>query len=272
MNRHRIIFFSIVIFSFIVCITFPSVAYAVDGFPGSTWGELSWEIPDRGKNDAILEGWLRQGIAWKTWRKETSSFQLNTYLTVRYKWDSEELDWNNYIGPGAGVAIDMYRPNGPLVSWGLEHTYQMNYRSGDKDPRSALFMNWFHWWDIQKKGYPGAAWGDLRWDVPNTGKSNVILGGWLRQGITLKHWEKTPNIFTLNPYARVRYKWDSQGLDWNNYVGPGAGISLDMDSDKGPLTSWGVEYNWEKNFQTGDDSYKVILYMRWYAWWDIKKK
>lgn len=271
MSRHRISFFSIVIFSFIGCIVFPSVVHAIEGFPGSTWGELRWEVPESSSNNAILEGWVRQGIAWKKWQKETASFKLISYLTARYKWDSEELDWNNYIGPGAGIAIDMYRPHGPFVSWGLEHIYQLNFRSGDNEPRSALYMNWFHWWDIQNKGYPGAAWGDFRYEVPNTGKSNMILEGWIRQGITLKRWERKPNTFTLNPNARVRYKWDSQGLDWNNYIGLGAGILLDMDSAKGPLMSWGVEYNWEKNFQTGDDSHKVIFYMRWYAWWDLKK-
>ena len=266
MKRHIFVVFAV------ICLALPSVGHALEGLPGSTWGDLHWEIPDSGDSNVILEGWIRQGIAWKKWRSGTASFQLNTYLTARYKWDSEGLDWNNYLGPGAGVAIEMYRPDGPLFSWGVEHIYQMNYRSSDQEPKTALFMNWYHWWDMGSGGYPGSTWGDLRWEIPNTGATNVILDGWIRQGIVWKRWEDGRTNFILNPYLKVRYKLDSEGLDWNNYVGPGAGLAIDMESPEGPLVSWGIEYSWEKNLQSGSDANRVELYMRWYAWWGLMRK
>jgi hypothetical protein len=170
-----------------------------------------------------------------------------------------------------GAAIDYYAPRWPIASWGIEYIQQQNYRSGDDNPYTALFMNWFHWWDIQNKGYPGTTWGDLRWEIPNSGTKNLILEGWVRQGITLKRWERGQTNFLLGPYGRIRYKWDSRGLDWNNYVAPGVGIALDMESGKGPLVSWGVEYSWQKNYRSGDDVHLVEVFMRWYAWWDLKK-
>jgi hypothetical protein len=266
MKRCIILLFSI------VCLTLPSVVHAIEGYPGSAWGDLHWEDSDSGNSNAILEGWVRQGISWKKWQKEKASFQLTTYITTRYKWDSEGFDWNNYIKPGAGVAVEMYNPSGPLVSWGAEHLYEINYRSGDNEGKTELYMNWYHWWDIHKKGYPGSTWGDLRWEIPNSGDDNVILDGWIRQGVTVKNWAQGNNTFLLDPYVKIHYKGDSEGLDWNNYIRPGVGIALDMENAKGPLMSWGIEYSWEKNLQTGDDAHRVEVYMRWYAWWDLKHK
>lgn len=263
----------IIIFLAILWLALPSVVGAIEGFPGSTWGDIYGEFPHPGDDNAILEGWVRQGVAWKRWERGPVSLLLNTYVTARYKWDSKGFEWNNYLGPGVGASIDMYVPDGPQISWGVEHIYQMNYRSANSTPYTALFMNWYHWWDIQKKKYPGSTWGDVRWEVPNSGDSNLILEGWIRQGIALKRWEKGSTTFVLNPFLTVRYKMDDQHLDWNNYIGPGGGIAIDMESPKGPLVSWGVEYTWEKRLRSGsEDNHRVDVFMRWYAWWDLKKK
>jgi hypothetical protein len=262
----------VIIFLTILWLALPKVVPAIEGLPGSTWGDLHGEFPHPGDSDAILEGWIRQGIGWKRWNKGTKSFLLNTYVTARYKWDSRGYDYNNYLGPGVGASIDMYAPEGPVISWGVEHIYQINYRSGDDQPYTALFMNWYYWWNIREKKYPGSTWGDLRYEVPNSGKSNLILEGWLRQGIVLKRWEKGRQTYVLNPYLGVRYKVDTEGFNWNNYLGPSVGIAVDMESAKGPLISLGVEYNWEKNLRSGPDINRVDVFMRWYAWWDLLKK
>ncbi|NJD55318.1 MAG: hypothetical protein FIA94_02815 [Nitrospirae bacterium] len=262
----------IIVLLIVACFVLPSFAHAIESLPGSTWGDLHAEFPDSGGSNAILEGWIRQGIGWKKWEKGSTSFLLNTYLTARYKWDSEGLDWNNYIGPGFGAAIEMSNPHGPLVSWGAEYIHEYDYRSNDENPYTALYMNWYHWWDLEGTKYPGSTWGDLRYEIPNGGDSNLILEGWIRQGITWKRWEREGRTYILNPYLKVKYKWDSEGLDWNNYISPGAGVALDMESPKGPLLSWGVEYSWENDFRSGDDVHKVEVFMRWYAWWDLKHK
>jgi hypothetical protein len=261
----------VVIFLSIVWLALPPAAPAIEGLPGSTWGEFHEELPHPGDSDAIFEGWIRQGVAWKRWERGRKSFLLNTYLTARYKWDSRGFEWNNYLGPGVGVSVDMYAPGGPSISWGVEHIYEMDYRSANSQPYTALFTNWYHWWDLREKNYPGSTWGDLRWQVPNSGSGNVILDSWIRQGIVLKRWERGRNTFVLDPFLRLRFKCDSEGLDWNNYVGPGAGIAVDMDSAKGPVMSWGIEYGWEKNLRSGGDIHRVNIFMRWYAWWDLKK-
>jgi len=264
----------IIVLLAVLWLVLPSPASAIDGFPGSTWGDLHWESPHPGENDVVLSGWVRQGIGWKRWEiGGDMSLTLDTYATVRYYADTHGFDWFNYFGPGGGVSLDLSAPHGPSVSAGAEYIHQMNFRSSTERPYAALYLNWYHWWDLHEKDYPGATWGDLRWEVPtNGGNDNLILEGWVKQGIVLKRWETGSTTYFIDPYVRVRYKYDSLGQNWNNYIGPGAGIALEIEKPDGPLVSFGAEYGWERDWKSGNDVNRIEVYMRWYAWWDLKKK
>jgi len=254
------------------CAASPPAALAIEGLPGSTWGDLHLDVPSSGSADLILEGWIRQGVAWARWGAGETDFLLQTYATLRYKWDSEGLDWNNYLGPGAGLALDLRAPGGPLVSWGVEYVHQWNDRSGGSQPYTAPFMNWYHWWEIRQRDWPGSTWGDLRWQIPNSGPSNLILQGWIRQGWVMSWWELGSQTFLLGPYLRLRYNVDSEGLSWNNTLGPGVGLAVDMDRPRGPLLSCGVEYSWEKALRAAGGVHRATVFVRWYAWWDLLGK
>lgn len=256
----------------IACLAGPRGAAAVDGFPGSTWGDLHLDLPHPGSADLVLEGWTRQGVAWTRWDAPAGRFLFQGYLTLRYKWDSEGLDWNNDLGPGAGLSLDYVAPGGPMVSGGLEWVYQWNFRSGTTQPYVAPFVNWFHRWELGRPTWPGSTWGDLRWELPTDGRSNLILQGWLRQGLVVATWASAEQTVLLDPYLRLRYGADTEGLEWNNYLGPGIGVALDLERPRWPLLSWGVEYGWEKNLRTSGDVHRVTLFMRWYTWWDLRGK
>lgn len=258
----------------VVWLALPSSAPAIEGLPGSTWGNIYEEFPHPGGNDTILNGWVRQGVAWKRWDMGgDTTLVLDTYATVRYYWDSRGFDWFNDFGPGGGVSLDLSAPSGPSISGGAEYIYQMNYTSGTQQPYTNLFLNWYHWWDIRENNFPGSTWGDLLWKIPtHHGENDVLLEGWIKQGIVLKRWQAGSQTFVLDPYVTARYRYDSLGLDWNNYIGPGGGIALEMESSNGPLLSWGVEYDYQKNISGGSNVNRIEAYMRWYAWWDLKKK
>ena len=120
----------------------------------------------------------------------------------------------------------------------------------------------------QAIGFRGSTWGELRYDIPKEGEENLLWSGWVKQGIDWKRWGNT----TLNTYATFRYKLDSQKYDWNNAIGPGAGISLDMYSPKGLILAVGAEYIWEKQLYDGGNYYqKTVIYMTWVGWWDFKR-
>jgi hypothetical protein len=116
-------------------------------------------------------------------------------------------------------------------------------------------------------GFRGSTWGDLRQEIPKDTDSNLILQGWVKQGVDWAKWGNT----TLNTYATLRYHVDTEKLDYNNSVGPGFGVSLEAYSSRGLVASWGIEYLWDRFFQTDRTDQKLVFYMGWYGWWDLKK-
>jgi hypothetical protein len=250
----------------------PSPARAVEGFPGSTWGDLYWELPSPGEADLVLEGWVRQGVAWKRWPIGAARLVLQTYGTLRYKWDSLGLDWNNHLGPGAGVAVDLTAPRFPIVTVGLEAVHQWNTRSSSTAPYAALFTDWYHAWDVRNGDWPGTTWGALRWEIPREGPDDLTLEGWARQGRMLHRWRRGQLSYLLSAAVRVRYKLDTLGLDWNNLVGPGAGLALDLGGLRGFQPAAGIEYAWEKNLTSPGAVHRVDLVVRWYGFWDLGRR
>lgn len=118
------------------------------------------------------------------------------------------------------------------------------------------------------EGLRGSTWGELYYEIPEKGDSNLILDTWVRQGVD---WVRWGDSLALNTYAIVRLKWDSEQIDWNNIFGPGIGVSLDLINREGINASWGVEYNWEQYYRSGESNHKVQIFMRWFGWWDLKK-
>ena len=116
-------------------------------------------------------------------------------------------------------------------------------------------------------GLRGQTWGELRQEVPKEGDSNLLLQGWIRQGVDWVKWDK----LTLNTYATLRYRADSEKYDFNNSVGPGLGIALEAYCPKGVVGSLGVEYIWDRFFEADRTDQKVVIYVNWYGWWDLKK-
>ena len=119
------------------------------------------------------------------------------------------------------------------------------------------------------EGYRGSTWGELRWDFPKKYDSNLLLSGWIKQGIDWKRWGENT---TLNTYATVRYKADTEQLDWNNTLEPGIGVAIETFTSKGLVGTFALEYLWEKRLtKSGLYDQKLVIYIGWYGWWDLKK-
>ncbi len=145
MNR-SCLFCSLLLF---LCAFVPTYVFAIDGFPGATWGELRWEIPTKGgEEDAILQGWIRQGVDLKRWSPST---HLYAYGTVRYSWDSKENSWWNDVAPGAGIALDTPLAKQFPITFGVEYVWDRFFVSPHTEQKVILYMNWFGWWDLGKK-------------------------------------------------------------------------------------------------------------------------
>lgn len=118
------------------------------------------------------------------------------------------------------------------------------------------------------EGLRGATWGQLYYDIPKEEDTeNLVIDGWIKQGVDWVKWGDT----SINTYAKLRYKWDSEGTEWNNLLGPTVGISLDAYVPTGLALSIGIEYTWESrvldDFNRMDQ--KATAYINWYGWWDL---
>jgi hypothetical protein len=118
------------------------------GLRGSTWGELRYDIPKEGEDNLIWDGWIKQGIDWKRWGNTT----LNTYATFRYKLDTQKYGWNNAVGPGLGISLDLYSPKGLIVTMGAEYIWERQlYNNGDYYQKTFIYLNWVGWWDLNRR-------------------------------------------------------------------------------------------------------------------------
>lgn len=123
-------------------------ASAFVGFRGATWGELRYQIPrEEGENNLLLDGWIRQGIDLAKWDNTT----LNTYATIRYRWDMEHTNWYNSLGPGVGVAFETFNAKGLVGSIGAEYIWEHFYEIDENDEKVVVFINWYGWWDLMKR-------------------------------------------------------------------------------------------------------------------------
>jgi hypothetical protein len=143
MSRRVFRLFLIVLFIAV----FSGSVHAIEGFPGSTWGELRWELPKDGENNLILRGWIEQGVDWTKW----GNLRLNTYVTVRYVLDSEKNDFNNSIGPGVGLAFSLIDKRGDQLKAGAEYIWDRFLESDRTEEKAVVFMKWYGWWDLKKK-------------------------------------------------------------------------------------------------------------------------
>ncbi|WP_306534002.1 hypothetical protein [Geobacter sp.] len=123
-------------------------AYAIEGYPGKTWGDLRHEMPISGdtKENTIFDSWIEQGVYWLKW----NDIMLNTYGIVRFKWDEQASPWNNTVGPGVGIALEKFFPQGLFVRTGVEFMFDQQYETGRTDTKGVVYLNWYGWWDLKK--------------------------------------------------------------------------------------------------------------------------
>jgi hypothetical protein len=131
----------------IVCFTVPSSALAIEGFPGSTWGGVWFQLPQHEDRNAIVSGWVEQGIAWKRW----GNIRLDTYARIGYGWDSENNGWANSLDPGVGVSLNIYSFKAVSMRTGIEYVWEWRYRDHETKQKAIAYISWYSSWDLMKR-------------------------------------------------------------------------------------------------------------------------
>jgi hypothetical protein len=143
MNRYRFLIF--LLFAFL-CIS-PFNAFAIEDYPGATWGVISAELRDHYGSDLSAGGWVEQGIIWTHWGRT----KLNTYARLNVSWDSERDDWANYFGPSVGVALEIRSFDWIGLRTGIEYNLEQRYTSGTTIHKGIAYISWYGMWNLKKK-------------------------------------------------------------------------------------------------------------------------
>lgn len=115
------------------------------GYSLSTWGQFSYpssqEIEERG--NAIVEGSIES--AADLW-KQGDVLVFSTFLSMAYKADTEEFDFNNEIEPSIGARLRLLVIEKGFIEFGAKFVNEYRFITRRSEPGSILFLNWAASW------------------------------------------------------------------------------------------------------------------------------
>lgn len=240
-----------------------SGATAIEGMPGSTWGNLTDSSSTVNCSGGM--GWINQGIDWTTL---PGGVVLNTFAEYRYRARSCQREYYDAQGPALGLelkkdflrlGVGYYRetmpsyPGGPRRS-ATSELYLAGYRAWDLVPAAGLRMP-------GATGLPGGIWFNLTHNINGlTGSSGM---GWVNQGI---NWFTLPGNIVFATFAEYRYRARSKLEDFYNVRGPAVGFELKQSEFR-----LGVNYSWQYYPVLEQRSSGLEAYLVWYIDWDLMK-
>ena len=250
---------SLLVFGLIVSL--PERAKAIEGLPGSTWGQASHDVDSLVGNGII--GYLNQGIDWTTL---PGGITFNTFAEFRYRLRSRNSDFYNAYGPTVGIELRK-----SVFKLGADYYWERFPDIPETDDKFQFYLGWYVDWDLKSKiqplrslsvrGFPGSTWGQVSHDVDSLVGNGTI--GYLNQGID---WITLPGGITFNTFAEFRYRLRSRNTEFYNAYGPAVGIEL-----KKSIFKLGADYYWERfpNIPVTDDKFQ--FYLTWYVDWDLMR-
>lgn len=242
-------------------------AFSLEGFPGSSWGELSHDV-DSYVGSGVM-GYVNQGIDWVTL---PGNVTLNTYVELRYRSRSRNNDFYDAWGPKVGLE---FRRSG--LALGVDYYWERFPKADPPDDRSdkvQYYLHWYYDWDLKPHvgrlasmraaAFTGSTWGELSHD------NDALVGNgamfYVNQGVD---WVKFGRDITFNTYVELRYRSRSENNDGYDSYGPKLGLELRKSG-----FALGANYYWERfpKLPAPDDKdNKVQLYLRWYLDWNLRR-
>ncbi|HET6371468.1 MAG TPA: hypothetical protein VFG95_09740 [Nitrospiria bacterium] len=242
----------------------PANALEPLGYPGSTWGQLSYD------NDSLVGagalGYINQGIDWTTL---PGDIPVNTFAEFRYRFRTENNDFYNEYGGAVGVELRKW-----FLKFGIDYFWQRFPDLPESSDKLQIYLSWYYDWDLKPKGksvslfgvpvlgFPGSTWGQISYDFDELVGAGII--GYFNQGID---WTILPGDITLNTFAEFRYRFRSENKPYYNAFGEAVGVEF-----KKAFLKFGIDYYWERFPDLPEDSNKLQFYLSWFYDWDFKPK
>ena len=241
----------------------PSDAQAIEAYPGSTWGNVSYSPNDESGNRVM--GWVNQGIDWTTL---PGGVVVNTFAEYRYRDRSKQPEYYNSQGPALGLELKW-----SVLKLGVNHYWETmpDYPGGAQHSSiRQYYLTGFTDWDLTKKadlrvpgaiGLPGSVWFNMNYDINGlTGSGGM---GWINQGID---WFTLSGGAVFTTYAEYRYRARTKLDEFYDARGPVLGLEFRM-----PLVRVGADYYWQYFPVQNERINYLEFYLTWYVDWDLKK-
>ncbi len=239
----------------------PSRGLAIEGLPGSTWGEASHDVDSLVGSGAM--GYVNQGVDWIVL---PGGVAFNTYAEFRYRLRSRNNDFYNAYGPLVGAELRKW-----IFKAGVDYIWERFPNLSETDNKFQYYLRWYDAWDLKNAvptlktlpvaGLSGSIWGELSHDVDSLVGNGAI--GYLNQRVD---WIVLPGHITLNTFAEFRYRLRSRNNDFYNAYGPAIGVELRQS-----VFRLGADYFWERYPGLNETDSKVQFYLTWFVDWDLMR-
>lgn len=119
----------------------PVAVAAIEGLPGSTWGQLTHDVDELTGSSAM--GYINQGVDWVTL---PGAITLNTYAEFRYRFREENNDFFNSYGPAVGVELRKH-----VFKLGLDYYWERFPEVTETSNKLQYYLNWYYGWDLKRE-------------------------------------------------------------------------------------------------------------------------
>lgn len=248
------------IFIFSIFFAVPTSAFEVQGFPGSSWGQITYD------NDKLtgsgLMGNINQGVEWFTLPWDV---RFTTFAEYRLRTRAHNKTYYDTRGPAFGID---FRKS--IFSFGMAYYWEYFPELNTTSKNREIYLTWYYDWDLKPKGkelflgikgLPGSNWASMTYDINGLNGSGVQ--GFINQGID---WFKLPGDIMFNTFAEYRLKTRTKNKQYYDTNGIALGIDL-----RKSVFHFGVNYYWEKLPELSQSSNRVQFYLTWFQTWDLKK-
>jgi hypothetical protein len=119
-------------------LTAGTVAHAIEGYSGSTWGTVYHEAA---VNETFSLMNIYQGIDWLNYK----GYRLNTFVQFRYRYLTPEGEFFNAYGPSLGISVKKWG-----VELGTEYIWQVRDDTPGIVDGPRVYLEWYYGWDLKK--------------------------------------------------------------------------------------------------------------------------